>query len=484
MKRLLLLFLAAVMLASGVSAAMPKREFRGAWINTIYRDEYARLSTAECKKYLQSLLDKLNSAGVNVVFFQVRPQADAFYPSELEPWSRFLTTGGKAPVPFWDPLQFMIEQAHERGMELHAWLNPYRVTSAARQILPKNHLYHKHPERFIRYEGKLYFDPALQTNRDFIVQVVSDIVKRYDVDGIHFDDYFYPYPGKTEFPDNASYRKYGGKLKRDDWRRHNVDLLIESVHNSIQSCKPWVRFGVSPFGIWRNKKSDSRGSDTAGLENYDALYADVLLWADRGWVDYLIPQLYWERGHRLADYDILVKWWNDNVSDCQLYIGQDVKRCMDKADLDGGHDQLNSKIDACRTAGNISGVCWWPAYSITDNYKEVADRLRSSIHKYTALVPEYTSMCHDKPQAPSAVRVSGRTISWEVQQCAGTASDPVRFVVYRVDNDKKTDIDDASAIVGVTGRHEMKLSSSGTYVVTCLNRVNVESDPSAKVKVK
>ena len=173
-------------------------------------------------------------------------------------------------------------------MELHAWLNPYRVTSAAKQTLPKNHLYHKHPERFLRYEGKLYFDPGLPANRDFIVQVVSDIVKRYDVDGIHFDDYFYPYPGKTEFPDNASYRKYGGKMKRADWRRSNVDRLIEAVYGAIHGLKPWVRFGVSPFGIWRNKKSDSRGSETAGLENYDALYADVLLWAERGWVDYLL----------------------------------------------------------------------------------------------------------------------------------------------------------------------------------------------------
>ncbi|MDE6131444.1 MAG: family 10 glycosylhydrolase, partial [Muribaculaceae bacterium] len=287
--------------AAGLTDAMgsePKREFRGAWLNTIYRNEYSTLSTDKCKEYLKTQLDLLQKAGVNAVFFQARPQSDAFYASAYEPWSRFLTAGGKAPAPYWDPLEFMVKEAHARGMELHAWINPYRVTSSSKQTLPKGHIYHKHPERFIRYEGKLYFDPALEENRDFIVKVVCDIVSRYDIDGIHFDDYFYPYPGKTMFPDNDSFRKFGGKMNRGDWRRKNVDMLIEAVYSSIHKVKPWVRFGVSPFGIWRNKKSDSRGSDTAGLENYDSLYADVLLWAEKGWVDYLIPQLYWERGHR------------------------------------------------------------------------------------------------------------------------------------------------------------------------------------------
>ncbi len=484
MKKIYMILLGLMAAAWSVMAQEPKREFRGAWLNTIYRGEYAKMSTEECKKYLSSQLDKLQSAGINAVFFQVRPQADAFYPSELEPWSRFLTVGGKAPVPFWDPLQYMIDQTHARGMELHAWLNPYRVTSAAKQTLPKNHLYHKHPERFLRYEGKLYFDPGLPANRDFIVQVVSDIVTRYDVDGIHFDDYFYPYPGKTEFPDNASYRKYGGKMKRADWRRKNVDLLIEAVHGSIHSLKPWVRFSVSPFGIWRNKKSDSRGSETAGLENYDALYADVLLWADRGWVDSLIPQLSWERGHRLADYDVLVKWWNENVSSCHLYIGQDVNRSMDKPDLSGEADQLKSKLQACRIAPNIQGVCWWPAYSISDNYKGVAERLRTELHKSVAIVPAYTWLCTDMPSVPASVRVSSGILRWDAPKVTRSVNDAVRFVVYRFDSDKKVNLDDASAIVAVTNSRELKVATPGVYMVTALNRVNVESEPSAKVRVK
>ncbi|MDE6330965.1 MAG: family 10 glycosylhydrolase, partial [Muribaculaceae bacterium] len=421
---------------------------------------------------------------VNAVFFQVRPQSDAFYPSEFEPWSRFLTTGGKAPVPFWDPLQFMIDEAHSRGMELHAWINPYRVTSSAKQTLPPNHIYHKHPERFIRYEGKLYFDPALKENRDFIVKIVTDIVGRYDIDGIHFDDYFYPYPGKTQFPDEKSFKRLGAGMNRDDWRRKNVDMLIKAVYSSVHDTKSWVRFGVSPFGIWRNKKNDSRGSATAGLENYDALYADVLMWAEQGWVDYLIPQLYWERGHRLADYDVLVEWWNGHVRNCHLYIGQDVNRSMDKPDLDGASDQLESKFYACRKASNIQGVCWWPAYSVTDNYKGVADRLRGSFCRYKALPPSYDSFSSDYPQIPESVSVSSGCLKWKVREESGDVNDAVRFVVYRFDSGTEVDLDDPSAIVAITDKHEINVSSAGTYVVTSLNRVNKESAPSKKICVR
>ena len=290
--------LAATAAAAALSVAVaqaPKHEFRGAWLHTVFQGQYKNQNTEQNKAYLIGQLDSLRKVGVNAVIFQVRPQSDAFYASELEPWSRYLTDGGNAPRPFWDPLQFMIEQCHERGMELHAWLNPYRVTSNSKQTLPQNHIYHRHPERFIRYDGKLYFDPGQPENREFIGAVVDDIVARYDVDGIHFDDYFYPYPVKgKEFGDDASYRRYGNGMDRGDWRRHNVDLLIEDLHRRIAAAKPWVRFGISPFGIWRNQSSDSRGSRTSGLQNYDALYADVLLWEEEGWIDYLLPQLYWE----------------------------------------------------------------------------------------------------------------------------------------------------------------------------------------------
>ena len=315
-KQILTALCAAVLTLPMAHAENPKQEFRGAWIHTVHQSQYAKMTTDETKAYLCDQLDKLKAAGCNAVLFQVRPSADAFYPSELEPWSRFLTgTAGKAPSPYWDPLQFMIEESHARGMELHAWLNPYRVTTSKNEKLPKNHIYYKHPERFVAYDGKLYFDPGQPENRSFIESVVKDLITRYDFDAIHMDDYFYPYPvDGLDFPDSKSYKKYGEGMDRGDWRRHNVDLLIEGLHEVIEAQKPWVRLGISPFGIWRNKTSDPRGSDTNGFQNYDGLYADVLLWTEKGWVDYMLPQLYWTLEKKVASSEKLAYWWNDNAN--------------------------------------------------------------------------------------------------------------------------------------------------------------------------
>ena len=238
LKQLIIVATAVALMGGAALAANPKREFRGAWMHTVYQGQYAQKGTAELQAYLIDQLDKLKAAGVNAVLFQVRPSADAFYPSKLEPWSRFLTKGGKAPSPYWDPLQFMIDETHKRGMELHAWLNPYRVTTSPTEKLAPGHIYHKEPQRYVKYEGdnKIYFDPGLPENRKFIEDVVMDIVNRYDVDGIHFDDYFYPYPaGGADFPDQKSFAKYGNGMKKADWRRHNVDLLIEEIHEKIAS---------------------------------------------------------------------------------------------------------------------------------------------------------------------------------------------------------------------------------------------------------
>ncbi|MCM1066580.1 MAG: family 10 glycosylhydrolase [Muribaculaceae bacterium] len=469
----------------------PKREFRGAWLHTVFQEQYLRNGTERNKAYLRSQLDSLAAMGVNAVIFQVRPQADSFYASKLEPWSCYLTKGGKAPVPFWDPLEFMIAEAHARGLELHAWLNPYRVTSNTRQIsaLPKNHIYHSHPERFVNYGGKLYFDPALPENREHIGRVVDDIVARYDVDGIHFDDYFYPYPipGK-KFPDSKSYAKYGKGMKLADWRRHNVDLLIEDIHRRIRAAKPWVRFGISPFGIYRNKTSDPAGSDTRGLENYDALYADVLLWARKGWIDYLMPQLYWELEHKAASYLVLVDWWAGvDVGKCHIYVGQDVERTMTKPDLAPSPlaSQLNRKLALTRATDRIQGVCWWPGYALSRNIRGVADSLATSLHSSSALVPDYPQLCADAPAPVTDIRPgSASSFSWKAAPASGSASDAIRFAVYRFTSRHEIDIDDASALVGITADTHFDAPGEGVYVVTALSRVNVESKPSAPIYIK
>lgn len=468
-------------------AAAPKREFRGAWLHTVFQGQYHDQTTAQNQAYLRNQLDSLKAVGVNAVLFQVRPQADAFYKSDLEPWSRFLTDNGVAPKPFWDPLQFMIDETHARGMELHAWLNPYRVTSSAKQTLPKGHIYHKHPERFVRYDGKLYFDPALPENREFIGKVVTDIVTRYDVDGIHFDDYFYPYPvaGKY-FPDDASYAKYGKGMDRGDWRRKNVDLLIEDIHNRIAAVKPWVRFGVSPFGIHRNKSTDPNGSDTNGLQNYDALFADVLLWEREGWIDYVLPQLYWELEHKTASYIVLVDWWNKHTgTNRHLYIGQDVTKAMTKADLAPSKEktQLRHKIELARKGENIKGNCWWPGYAVTKNVNGVADSLQTYFQATPALVPSYDWISTATPQAPK-VKAQGKKLSWEASVKNGKATDVVKYVIYHFEPREEVNIERGDAIVEITPDTKWEVFAPGTYVVTALDRVNNESQASEPIKVK
>lgn len=459
------------------------REFRGAWMHTVFQDQYRRLGTEQLQQYLRDQLDRLQRAGVNAVFFQVRPQADAFYPSQLEPWSRFLTDNGKAPEPYWDPLKFMISEAHRRGMELHAWLNPYRVTSGKGQKLPPGHLARRQPDRFIRYDGKLYFDPARPENVDHICKVVADLIKRYDLDGIHFDDYFYPYPAKAEFDDSRSYAKYGRGMDRGDWRRRNVDELIRRVNKTIRQSRPWVRFGISPFGIYRNQKSDPRGSATSGLQNYDDLYADVLLWAREGWIDYLLPQLYWEIGHKRADYAALLPWWAASVPEsCQLYIGQDVKRSMDFADSIAGV-QLKTKLAMERALPEVDGLCLWPAYEVTANYKGAADVIGDTLLVNRALVPSYPALGAKAPKTPAGMAVERGVLSWTAPKIRLRPDDVTHWAVYRFDEGQPIDLGNPEALVGVTYEPRFDCRVRGVYVVTALDRVNNQSQPGEPVRV-
>ena len=229
----------------------PKREFRAAWIQAV-NGQFSGIPTEKLKQTLISQLNSLQEAGINAIIFQVRPEADALYASQLEPWSRFLTgVQGQAPNPYWDPMEFMIEECHKRGMEFHAWINPYRVKTSLKNELAPGHVYNIHPEWFVTYGDQVYFDPALPESRRHICMVITDIVSRYDVDAIHMDDYFYPYPKQgVDFPDDASFARYGGGFSnKADWRRSNVNVLIKKIHETVRELKPWVKFGVSPFGI-------------------------------------------------------------------------------------------------------------------------------------------------------------------------------------------------------------------------------------------
>ncbi len=494
---LFIVLLAAVSLSAFGETGPEKREFRGAWLHVIGQSQYQDMSTARCKAYIQQQLDRLQSAGCNAVIFQVRPCADALYKSDLEPWSNWLTgRRGKAPDPMWDPMQFTLDEAHKRGMEFHAWLNPYRVSSnLSKDNIPADHDSKKHPERYFKYDGKLFFDPAYQENRDFICKVVEDIMTRYDVDAIHIDDYFYPYPvaGNPLTADAASYAKFGNGMNKNDWRRRNVDLLIEQLHKTIRNTKPWVRFGISPFGIWRNKKNDSRGSNSNGLQNYDDLYADILMWADKGWVDYLAPQLYWNLDLQVAPSRHLAEWWNNNVkAPVQLYIGQDTKRTMDVADSrTGAKNELASKIELSRKLKNVGGNVWWHGYWVTDNYKGVRDSLTNHFQRTIALPPAWDNLAsaNGKPQAPRNLRIirsHGKTfLEWDAPKVNQREDDAMRFVVYSfLPDESMGNLNNPEAIIALTGFNRVAISDDEDpasidglrFAVTALDRLNRESD--------
>ncbi len=300
----------------------------GAWIATVANIDWPSqqavgtdsAAIAMQQTEMISLLDSLQTRGINTVIFQVRPTADALYYSELEPWSYWLVGPKKGNALSYDPLEFVIDQCHARGMQLHAWVNPYRINIP---LLPDSVFFNQsnaftaHPEWFWKYGQQWYFNPALPETREWLCMVVEDIVCRYDVDAIHMDDYFYPYPiGKKQLPDRKDFdRDPRGFADIADWRRDNVNLAIEALSRTIHETKPQVRFGISPFGIYR--------SDGRTLSNYNDLYADVLKWVHEGWIDYVVPQLYWEIGNRVAPYDTLVTWWAREIEPypCQLYIG-------------------------------------------------------------------------------------------------------------------------------------------------------------------
>lgn len=496
-----LILLLALFLATGVGAQIqqqspyPKREFRGAWIQAV-NGQFRGIPTEKLKQTLIDQLNSLQGAGINAIIFQVRPEADALYASQLEPWSRFLTgVQGQAPSPYWDPMQFMIDECHKRGMEFHAWINPYRVKTSLKSELSPNHLYNIHPEWFVTYNNQLFFDPVLPESRRHICMVVADIVSRYDVDAIHMDDYFYPYPAKgMDFPDDASFARYGGGFtNRADWRRSNVNILIQKIHETIRGLKPWVKFGISPFGIYRNEKNDPLGSKTNGLQNYDDLYADVLLWARNGWVDYNIPQIYWQIGHPAADYEILVKWWAKNTENRPLFIGQSVMNTIQNADpKNPSVNQLPRKMALERAYQTIGGSCQWPASAVVENAGKYRDALVQEYHKYPALVPVFDFM-DDK--APGKVRKvkkvwteDGYMLFWTAPKAKDEMDRAVQYVVYRFDDKEKVNIDDASHIVAVTRNNFYKLpykdgKNKYRYVVTALDRLHNESKSVSK-KVK
>jgi uncharacterized lipoprotein YddW (UPF0748 family) len=309
--------------------AQSKPEFRGVWIATVDNIDWpskGNYNSDSQKVEFTRLLDMHERNGMNAMIVQIRPCTDALYPSQYEPWSQWLTgTQGQPPLPYYDPLEFMIAETHKRKMVFHAWMNPYRAEfKIADDAVSPLHITRLHPEWFISYDDKKYFDPGNNEAQQYITGIVKDVVSRYNIDAIHFDDYFYPYPipGKP-FPDDSTFNLYGNGMTRDDWRRSNTDSIIAKLYRTIKNENSKCQFGISPFGIWRNTEKDPvNGSNTnGGLTNYDNLYADILLWLKNGWIDYVAPQIYWEFNHPRAPFEVLLDWWGKHSYGKQCYIG-------------------------------------------------------------------------------------------------------------------------------------------------------------------
>ncbi len=500
---------------TGTAVPRPKYEFRAAWIASVENIDwpYRKGESVDSQKaqFIRQLeMHKRN--GMNAVVVQIRPAADAFYNSPYEPWSEWLTgVQGKAPSPYYDPLQWMIEETHKRGMEFHAWCNPYRAVKSLGRVerirhgrhyttriigessIAPDHITRQHPEWFVKFENTLYFDPGNKDVQAYVIKVIRDIVKRYDIDALHFDDYFYPYDivegsSSMDFPDRASFAKYGNGMKISDWRRSNVDSVMLHISRAIKEEKPYCKFGISPFGVWRNKSRDPEGSDThAGQTNYDNLYANILLWLDKGWIDYVAPQLYWEFSFSHAPYGVLLDWWSRHTYGRQCYIGLGIYRAgSNPAWRD--RTQLTRQIQAQRSYPGVNGAIYFSSRSFETNPYGWCDSLQNHYYNYPALIPPMDWIDTVRPHQPLFhVESNTKDLSVTAWVTKGDPSDSLRgYALYRADSANVNidslpasdfiPYDPVAAFTIHNGRSEEK-GKVYYYFVTAISRNNVESRP-------
>jgi uncharacterized lipoprotein YddW (UPF0748 family) len=482
----------------------PKREFRGVWVATVANIDWPSsqgLTSEEQQEEFKELVAFHKQNGMNALIVQVRPNADALYESAYEPWSRWLTgKEGKAPDPFYDPLEFMIKECRSQQMELHAWVNPFRaVFGGDTTALDSSHVFFGHPE-WIRFYGKHgYLDPGVPQARDFSLAVIMDVVNRYDIDGLHFDDYFYPYKVDTlAFPDSVSFAAHGGEFENiDDWRRQNINTFIQAIHDSIEAVKPAVKFGVSPFGVWRNQSVDPLGSDSqAGQTTYDDLYADVRLWLQNGWIDYVVPQIYFSIGYPPADYEKLLDWWGRNTYGKQLYIGQAAYK------VDNNHDerwkdasQIPRQIRMNRRNFQVDGSIYFSAKSFLQNPLKLNDSLRAEYYSHPALIPPMSWNHSPQKAAPAPPQqvIAARNGKDVLLQWEGNIHQEVRYyVVYLQKGDEVPNLSNAKAIIGTSYYPQLHFKEKGsglfrqkhTIVVTAVDSDMRESFASEPVQIR
>lgn len=486
--------------AAGTDPNRPKRQFRAMWLSSVVNIDWPSrtgLSVADQRAEYLSWLDLAAELNLNAIICQVRPTADAFWPSPYEPWSQYLT-GTQGVDPGYDPMAFQISEAHKRNLEYHAWFNPYRVSMQTDPAkLVATHPARVHPEWVFAYGGKLYYNPGIPEVRAFVETAMLDAVARYDVDAVHFDDYFYPYPsGTTPYPDADTYARYGrGIATIEDWRRDNINLLVSEMHARVHALKQWVKFGISPFGIWRNKAADPLGSDTAGTQSYDAISADTRKWVKQGWVDYINPQIYWQIGLAVADYAKLVPWWADVVSgtDVALYIGQATYKETSGVFTDPA--ELAHHLAFNQAHPEVDGDVWFSAKDVRADAHGSTSLMAEQYYTRPAIVPVIEHLGGAAPAAPVAMtarRVGGEV---ELRWTSRGRSVPTSYAIWRLPgrvSPTSADLADATHLVATVradGRppqtwiDHTPLDGASTYVITAYDRLWHESAASRPLSV-
>lgn len=486
--------------------APPKREFRAVWVATVKNIDFPKQATTDpeaLRAEFRRLLRGYREMGLNAVIFQVRPAADAFYPSDLAPWSAYLTgRQGRAPDAGFDPLAFFIEETHRHGMEFHAWLNPYRATTDLDTFaLSPDHVFYRHRNWLYRYGKQLYLKPAMPEVQQHIRQVVAELVESYDLDAIHLDDYFYPYKIQGEaLPDSLDFRLYqNGAPDIDHWRRGNTDALVAGLARTIREIKPHVRFGISPFGVWRNRSRDPQGSPTrAGVTNYDDLYADVLKWMRRGWIDYVVPQLYWHVGFEIADHQALLEWWSRHTYGKQLYIGHAAYKVgSNPEEAWSDPAELPRQVTLNRLNPVSEGSVFFRSEFLFRNPLGIADSLRQQ-YRYPALIPESAGPVSSYLQAPDMKKIRRRRdhvlLRWRPHH-DNREQLPAYYVIYRFKAEQGGQFNNPENILAVTPFNQgcdryhyydenIDPDTLYIYTITAVNRYHAESRPSPPQTVK
>jgi uncharacterized lipoprotein YddW (UPF0748 family) len=476
----------------------PKYEFRAAWIATVENIDWPKKGEYNSNQQKQDFIRILNEhkrSNLNAVMVQVRDACDSYYARSLEPWSEFLTgQQGKFPNPYYDPMSFMITEAHDRNLEFHAWLNLNRATFRKATSITPDHISNRKPEWMLTYDGQKLLNFGIPEVRDYITNVVIEIVKHYDVDGIHFDDYFYPYQVTGQvLKDEGTFRKYpNGITNIEDWRRNNTDLLIFQISEAIKRTKPYVKFGISPFGVWKNfSNATPDGSHTqAGQTSHGQLFADTRKWIEQGWIDYIAPQIYFDRNHAKVPYKELSKWWMENAFGRHLYIGHGVYKIKTGWSL----TEAPAQIRFDRQSKQIDGSIFFSSKCLTENYGGFQDSLRADFYRKPSIVPPMPWKDNVPPLAPQRVFLTQNetgkpVLTWQPGEPASDGNENTYFAVYRFERAEKPDFERVDKMLYV-GRQNTFTDTTAekargyVYHVTSFDRLHNESVTTATAVIE